>query len=44
MLFQLIIHQFFAQYQNEMNSTKEKADACGSLITLSFLTQILSSK
>ena len=26
MLFQLIIHQFFAQYQNEMNSTKEKAE------------------
>ena len=25
MLFQLIIHQFFAQYLNEKNSTKEKA-------------------
>ena len=34
MLFQLIIHQFFAQYQNEMNSTKEKAEARRSLITL----------
>ena len=30
----LIIHQFFAQYQNEMNLTKEKAEACGSLMTL----------
>ena len=34
MLFQLIIHQFFAQYQKEMNSTKAKAKACGSLINL----------
>ena len=34
MLFQLIIHQFFGQYQNEMNLTKEKAQACGSLKTL----------
>ena len=24
MLFQMIIHQFFAQYQNKMNSTKAK--------------------
>ena len=34
MLFHLIIHQIFAQYQNQMNWTKEKAKACGSLITL----------
>ena len=25
MLFQLIIHQIFTQYQSEMNSTKKKA-------------------
>ena len=30
----LIIHQLFARYQNEMNLTKEKAEACGSLMTL----------
>ena len=27
MLFQMIIHQFFTQYQNEMNSTKTKQRA-----------------
>ena len=30
----LIIHQLFARYQNEMNLTKEEAEACGSLMTL----------
>ena len=34
MPFQLIIHQFFVQYQNEMNSTRARAKACGSLINL----------
>ena len=34
MVFQLIIHQFFVQYQNEMNSTRARTKACGSLITL----------
>ena len=34
MAFQLIIHQFFVQYQNEMNSTRARTKACGSLITL----------
>ena len=34
MLFQMIIHLVFAQYQNEMNSKKEKAKACESLITI----------
>ena len=34
MTFQLIIHQFFVQYQNEMNSTRARTKACGSLITL----------
>ena len=30
----MIFDQFFAQYQNKMNSTNEKANAWGSLITL----------
>ena len=34
MTFQLIIHQFFVQHQNEMNSTRARTKACGSLITL----------
>ena len=34
MPFQLIIYQFFVQYQNEMNSTRAKAKACGILINL----------
>ena len=34
MTFQLIIHQFFVQYQNEMNSTRARTKACGSLINL----------
>ena len=29
-----VVHQFCAQYQNEMNSAKENAMVCGSLITL----------
>ena len=29
MLFKLIIHQFFAQYQNKMNSKKANAKAYG---------------
>ena len=34
MAFQLILHQLFVQYQNEMNSTRARAKACESLITL----------
>ena len=34
MTFELIIHQVFVQYQNEMNSTRARTKACGSLITL----------
>ena len=34
MPFQLIIHHFFVQYQNEMNSTRARTKACGSLVTL----------
>ena len=34
MPFQLIIHQFFVQYQNEMNSSRGRTKACGSLINL----------
>ena len=34
MTFELIIHQVFVQYQNEMNSTRVRTKAWGSLITL----------